>query len=172
MIKSRKMSLLQIKKYGNPILRKKAEKVEKIDWQMRILIDDMIETMQEEGGVGLAAPQVGVSKRIIIVKDDIIPLVLVNPQIIEKSQKKISGEEGCLSVPGIVAKVKRAKKIIVGALDEQGKEIAIKTDDIFSRIIQHEIDHLNGILFTDRVSFLDKLKLKNKLKELEKNASS
>ena len=81
------MSLLQIKKYGNPILRKKAEKVEKIDWQMRILIDDMIETMQEEGGVGLAAPQVGVSKRIIIVKDDIIPLVLVNPQIIEKSQK-------------------------------------------------------------------------------------
>lgn len=165
------MSLLEIKKYGNPILRKKAQKVEKIDWQTRILIDDMIETMEEEGGVGLAAPQVGVSQRIIIVTNDVMPLVLINPQIVEKSRKIISGEEGCLSVPGLILKIKRAKKITVEALDENGKEIIVKADDLFARIIQHEIDHLDGILFTDRVNFFEKFKLKEKLKEIEKSYS-
>ena len=162
------MSLLEIKIYGDPILRKPAAKVDKVDWQTRILTEDMIETMQEDGGVGLAAPQVGVSKRIIIVTNDVMPLVLINPKIIEKSRKTISGEEGCLSIPGLTLKIKRARKIMVEALDEDGKEIVVKADDLFARIIQHEIDHLDGILFVDRVDFLQKMKIKNKLKEFEK----
>lgn len=163
------MSILEIKQYDNPILRKKAEEVERIDWQIRSLIDDMRETMQDAGGVGLAAPQVGVLKRIIVVEGETVPIVFIDPVIIKKSRKKISGQEGCLSLPGLVLRVKRAKRIEVEAIDEDGKEIVIKADGLFSRILQHEIDHLDGILFVDRLGFLAKLRIRKKLKEIKKN---
>lgn len=162
------MSVLEVKKYGDPVLRKKAEKVERINWEIKNLIIDMLETMEEEGGIGLAAPQVGILKRIIVVRDDVMPYVFINPRITKKSRRKISGEEACLSIPQVEGRVKRAKKIEIEAIDDNGEEVVIKADDLFARVLQHEIDHLDGILFTDLLGFWQKRKVKKQLKEIEK----
>lgn len=147
------MAILDIIKEGNEILRIKAEPVKKIDTKLKSFCEDMLETMYCYKGIGLAAVQVSVSKRIIVV--DITPekkepIVIVNP-FIKKMQGKVVGIEGCLSVPGKEGKVERALKIKVEGMDLKGKKRKIIAEDLLARVIQHEIDHLNGVLFIDKV---------------------
>ncbi len=155
--------ILKIRKYGDPILGKKAEEVKETTPEIKELILNMMEMMQKEHGVGLAAPQVGVAKRIIVVETGNGPDVFINPKIIKKSKEKIIMEEGCLSFPELYFKIKRAKEIKVQTENINGKELEIKAEGLLARIFQHEIDHLDGILFIDRISFWKKLKLRNKI---------
>ena len=164
----------EIIKYPNPILRKKCEEVEKITPEIKKLIEDMIETMKKNDGVGLAAPQVGELKRIIAVhlvkertseeKVEVEPRVFINPKIVKKSKEDELEEEGCLSFPGLWLKIKRAKEVEVEALNEKGEKIHLKAQGLPARILQHEIDHLDGILFVDRINFWQKLKIRSKLR--------
>ena len=136
------------------VLKKKAQLVLKVTEEEKKLIEDMIETFPLVDGVGLAAPQVGVSRRIAVVKDmdeDKI-LVLVNPVVIKKSGRA-SGQEGCLSLPGFTCNLKRWKEITIRYADIEGKTVTLEAKNLLARIIQHELDHLNGILIVDRVSF-------------------
>lgn len=148
-------------KYPNPVLRKKSEEVKEITEEIQNLGREMIQILTENQGIGLAAPQVGELKRIIVVQTENQPRVLINPKIIKMSQDKILEEEGCLSFPGLFLKIKRAKIVEIEALDAEGNTIKIKAEGrLTSRILQHEIDHLDGILFIDRLSFWQRLKLK------------
>lgn len=141
--------ILEIRKIGDPILKLKAKKVEKIDDSIKKLINDMIETMKFSNGVGLAAPQVGISLRIIVVDYEEKPIAFINPEILEEEGENID-YEGCLSVPGIEVPVKRAEKIVFKAQDINGKVKRYKANGLLARIIQHEIDHLEGILIIDK----------------------
>lgn len=154
---------LKIRKYGDPILKKKAEEVKEITPETKELILNMVETMQKERGIGLAAPQIGVAKRIIVVETGKGPNIFINPKIIDKGREKIVGEEGCLSLPGLYFKIKRSKEIKVRAENINGEELKIRAEGLLARIFQHETDHLDGILLIDRISFWQKLKLKNKI---------
>lgn len=152
------MALLEIKRYPEKVLKEKAAPVEDIDGSLQRLIDDMIETMYAAPGIGLAAPQVGVSKKLIVTdigtdeNDREIPLlVLINPEIIS-SENEIESEEGCLSLPDYRTNVKRAEKVFVRALNREGNPVEIEGSGLLSRALQHEIDHLNGILLIDRIS--------------------
>ncbi len=150
------MAVLEIKKYPEPVLKRKAQPVEDIDDALLGLIDDMLDTMYDAPGIGLAAPQVGVSKRVIVVdvsgREEGHPLiVLINPEII-RSEGKIVSEEGCLSVPGYVSNIERAGKVTVTGTDREGRPVEIEATGLLSRALQHEIDHLDGILFVDRMS--------------------
>jgi peptide deformylase len=145
----------------NPVLRRKAHKVTVFDKDLQELIDDMIEMMRQAPGVGLAAPQVGESIRLIVVeygeeKDgEEQPkklFVVVNPEIIQASEEKVIGVEACLSLPGLAGEVERNKQIVVKGMNRYGKPARIKVDGWFARIFQHEIDHLDGVLFTDRAA--------------------
>jgi len=159
------MAILEIKEYGEPVLRGKALPLKEITPEILNLIKDMAETMYTDSGVGLAAPQVGVSKRIIIIdgeEDGLI--VLINPMIV-KSEGEVVAEEGCLSVPGIYSKVKRSSKVTVKALNENGDSIEITKESLTARALQHEIDHLDGILFIDRIGRMERQMLLNKLKK-------
>jgi len=159
------MAILEIKEYGEPVLREKALPVKEITPEILNIIKDMAETMYADSGVGLAAPQVGVSKRIILVdgeEDGLI--VLINPMII-KSEGEAVAEEGCLSIPGIYSQVKRASKVTVKALNENGDPIEITKEALTARALQHEIDHLDGILFVDRIGRMERQMLLNKLKK-------
>jgi len=149
--------ILELKHYPDPVLKKKAKKIKEFKEEDRKLIKDMIETMYKNKGIGLAASQVGISKRIIVFDVGQGPKVFVNPEILKKQGREIS-EEGCLSVPGKFLKIKRYKEISVKALDENGKEFKIKADGLLSCCLQQEIDHLNGILILNRLSFWQKLK--------------
>lgn len=151
--------LLKIQKYPNPVLKKKAEEVKEVNEEVRGLIRDMFETMYANQGVGLAAPQVGISKRIVVANVGDSPRAFVNPKILEKKGQDFS-EEGCLSVPGVFLKIKRIKEIEVEALDEKGKKFKIRATGLLSHCLQQEIDHLNGILISDKVNFWQKLKKK------------
>ncbi|MFZ5966314.1 MAG: peptide deformylase [Bacillota bacterium] len=144
------MAIRNILKDGDPTLRKKSRSIDKIDQRIQTLIDDMIETMYDADGVGLAAPQVGVLKRVIVIDVGEGIIVLMNPQILEASGEQIESE-GCLSVPGITGKVKRPKLVKVQGLDRQGREIEIIGKDLLAVALCHEIDHLDGILFTDKL---------------------
>ncbi len=162
------MAILEIKKFNEPVLRKKCEKVKKVDEEIKKLIVDMAQTMKEEQGIGLAAPQVGVSKRVIVVQTDLEGrriLALVNPKIIKKSQEKEKDEEGCLSFPGIFLEIKRAKEVEVEGLDIKREKIKLKAKGLLARVFQHEIDHLDGVLFIDRISFWQRLKIRKKLQQ-------
>jgi len=162
------MAILEIKKFNEPVLRKKCEKVKEVDKKVIKLIVDMVQTMKEGQGIGLAAPQVGVSKRVIVVQTDLGGqriLALVNPKIIKKSQEEEMDEEGCLSFPGIFLEIKRAKEVEVEGLDIKGEKIKLKTKGLLARVFQHEIDHLDGILFIDKISFWQKLKIRKKLQQ-------
>lgn len=152
--------MLAIKKYPNPVLRKKAEKVKEITPEIKKLADNMIETMlkNQPEGAGLAAPQVGISMRMFVAQTENGPRVFVNPEITKKSKETENLEEGCLSLPGIWLKVKRAKEAELEGVDINGQKLKIKTRGLFARIIQHEIDHLNGVLIIDKVSFWQKIK--------------
>jgi len=145
------MSLLEIRKIGDPVLRIKAEKIDEFTKNNNDLIDKMFETMYAEDGVGLAAPQIGISKRIAVVdiRED-NKIVLINPEIIVEEGKSVM-KEGCLSIPGEIGDVVRSEKIKVKSLDRKGNEIEFEAEGFEARAIQHEIDHLNGILFIDKV---------------------
>ena len=156
--------ILEIRKYPHPILRRKSEEVKKVTPELKRLIEDMIETMEKNDGAGLAAPQVGILKRVIVAETERGPIGLINPEIIKKSKEKILAEEGCLSFPGLFLKIKRAKEVEVKALDVEGKEMKIKAEGLLARVLQHEIDHLDGILFVDKISFWQKWKIKRRLK--------
>lgn len=151
--------ILELKKHPNSALRKKAEKVKEIDEEVTVLIDNMLETMYANQGVGLAAPQIGVSKQIVVIDIGDGPKIFINPKILKKKGEEMS-EEGCLSVPGTYLKIKRAKEVTVEALNERGEEFTIEATGLLARCLQQEIDHLNGVLILNRLSFWDKLKRK------------
>ncbi|MBM7685506.1 peptide deformylase [Defluviitalea raffinosedens] len=144
------MALRQIRKDGDEILRKKSKEVKEITPSILTLLDDMAETMYHAEGVGLAAPQVGVLKRIVVIDvgDGIIELI--NPEIIEEEGEQI-GAEGCLSIPGLSGEVKRPQRVKVKALNRHGEEIILEGEGLLAVAFCHEIDHLNGVLFTDKV---------------------
>lgn len=132
---------------NNPVLRKKSQPIKKVDEKIRALAKDMLETMTKNSGVGLSACQVGKNIRMFVAHPGI---VFINPEIIKLSKKTETMEEGCLSLPGIFLKIKRAKSLKIKALDENGKKFTLKAKNLLARVIQHENDHLNGILITDK----------------------
>jgi peptide deformylase len=166
------MALLEIKKYPDPILRKKCQEVREVNEEIKKLIDDMVETMKKNDGVGLAAPQVGVSKRVIIVETERGPEGFINPKILKKTKETEIDWEGCLSVPGVFLKIKRWKGIEVEVLNREGEKVQVKAVGLVARIFQDEIDHLDGILIIDRVNRLERFRTRNRLKELEKEYGS
>lgn len=141
---------MKIRIYGDPVLRKKATVVPKITDELKNLIKDMFEVMHQNDGIGLAATQVGVEQRVIVADVGEGPLVIINPEIISRRMEEIA-EEGCLSFPGIRANIKRAKDVTAKGLDENGEEIVLEAMGILARVIQHEVDHLDGILIVDRM---------------------
>jgi len=171
------MALRQILTEPNPILRSKSLPVEQVDRELQKLMDDMLETMYDAPGIGLAAIQVGVAKRVIVLdlsskEETKNPMYFVNPEIITKSENILTYEEGCLSVPGQFAEINRPDKCHIKYLDYFGKSQEIKAEGMIATCIQHEIDHLEGILFIDYLSKLKKSmiikKLSKQKKELER----
>ena len=162
------MAILKLEKYGSPILREKALPVEKVDEKIKELVQNMIETMYAESGVGLAAPQVGVSKRIVVLDtEEQGAIVLINPVIIKKEGELKEEEEGCLSVPEVYSPVKRFSKVTVEAMDLEEKKFQTTQEGLLSIALQHEIDHLNGYLFIDRLSPARRLMLKKDLENIK-----
>jgi peptide deformylase len=149
---------LEIVKYPNSVLRKRAQEVKEITPEIKRLCLDMIEIMTKNNGVGLAAPQVGQSKMIIVAQASDGPKIFINPKILNKSKETEIMEEGCLSFPDIFLSIKRAKSVEFSALDENGKEVHAEVVGFFARILQHEVGHLYGDLIIDRTGFLQKLK--------------
>ena len=146
------MAIREIRLNGDEILRKRAREVEKVDDKIKELLQDMLDTMHEYNGVGLAGPQVGILKRVIVIDlyDGNEPLQLVNPKIIkEKGKQKV--EEGCLSFPNQFAKMVRPKEIVVEALNENGEKVRIEASDLLAQALVHEIEHLDGVLFVDNM---------------------
>jgi len=162
--------VLEILTYPDPVLRKKADDVETITDEYHQLIEEMAEAMYDDDGVGLAAPQVGVSKRVIVVDGGEGFMALFNPEIIKTGDDTDTVEEGCLSLPGIRVQVERPTQITLRALNVKGETVQLEIEGLVARIFQHEIDHLNGILIIDRVSSINRSLLKSKLRKLEKEA--
>jgi peptide deformylase len=163
------MALLKIEKYGNPILQKKAEPIKEINAEIRELARNMVQTMHAAPGIGLAAPQVNVNKRLITVdlsvgenKEALI--ILINPEIL-KQEGESTLEEGCLSVPDIHEKVTRPLRVTVKCIDLEGNEIILDAENLMARVFCHEIDHINGKLFFEHLSPLKKTLIKKKLKK-------
>jgi len=159
--------MLEIKKYPDSIMGKKCQEVEKIDDEILKLIEEMKKKMIESEGVGLAANQVGIGKKIIIVQTEKDPEAFINPKILKKSRETEISEEGCLSLPGVRLDIKRAKEVLIEALDIDGKFLQIEAKNLPARIFQHEIDHIEGRLIIDRISFFEKLKIRKQLKEIQ-----
>jgi peptide deformylase len=165
------MALRDIRKFPDEVLSREAEPVESIDDELLRLIDDMVETMYTASGVGLAAPQVGVSKRLIVVDvsrgeedGEASLIVLVNPEIVD-SRGEVKSEEGCLSLPEFTCSVTRAESVTVKGLDREGKETVIPAEGLLSMAFQHELDHLAGTLILDRTSFLRREFYKKQLRK-------
>ena len=154
------MAIREIVFVPDPVLRRKAHKVTTFDKDLQTLVDDMVETMRQAPGVGLAAPQVGITDRLIVVEygeeeDENAPkklYIVANPEIVQASEEMEMGPEACLSVPGLVGDVDRHFKILIKGYNRRGQPVKIKAEGWLARIFQHEIDHLDGILFTDRAS--------------------
>lgn len=161
------MAILEIKKYPDQVLKKKAKEVKEITPETEKLIDDMVETFKKNQGLGLAANQVGELKRIVVIGTEKGTEIFLNPKVIQKSREKDLTEEGCLSFPGLFLKIKRAKEIKIQAQNKKGEEIKTEAKGLMARVFQHEIDHLDGILFIDRLNFWQKLKIKYKFKFLK-----
>lgn len=166
------MAVLEILKYPNPKLKKKSQPVEKIDPSFRQLVQNLAETLYAAPGVGLAAPQVGYLLRLVVI--DVTPvnqpknlMVLINPEIIS-SEGECTWEEGCLSVPDFNEEVKRKKKVVVRCQNLEGETVEIEGNDLLSIVLQHEIDHLDGILFVDHLSQLKRDLYKRQLKKEKK----
>jgi peptide deformylase len=162
--------VFEIRIYGDPVLRKAGKKIDQFGGDLKKFVEEMVVTMREKDGVGLAATQVGKSVQVAVVdvtQGQQPPFVLVNPEIVWSSKEIADEEEGCLSVPTIRLNVKRPASVSVRALDGDGKEYRIeKAEDILARALQHEVDHLNGVLFIDRVSLLQRKLISGKLKKL------
>ena len=169
--------VLPIYLYGQKVLRKRAVEVAKVTPEMTKLAEDMLETMYHSAGIGLAAPQVGHSVRLIVVDvagedEDKQPYMMFNPVVTVK-QGKCTAEEGCLSVPGVWADVERPETITIESLDKHGKRQVLKNvDGLLARCVQHEIDHLDGVLFVDKISPTDRTLNEGKLKKLSKDSKT
>jgi peptide deformylase len=163
------MAKLDIRYDPDPVLREKAKRVKTFDGALRKLAEDMLETMHENAGVGLAAPQIGLSMRLLVAeyvpdKEEVesgehgFKVILCNPEIVKSSEEMETGLEGCLSIPGWVGDVPRHVSVTVKGQTSEGKEVRLKADHYFARVLQHEIDHLNGVLFTDRIEDIKTLR--------------
>ena len=141
----------------DPVLRQKARRVPRIDSSIQQLIDDMVETMQQTKGVGLAAPQVGVSLRVVVLQmPDEEPMAIINPEVVKRAGER-EVTEGCLSILGYAGDIKRSVSVTVKGRDRQGKTIRIKATGLMAQVLEHELDHLNGILYVDHIESQDKL---------------
>ncbi|MGK4198393.1 peptide deformylase [uncultured Fusobacterium sp.] len=161
--------IYEIKKYGETALREIAQEVDKIDDEILEILDNMVETMHSAKGVGLAAPQVGISKRIFVCdQGDGVVRKVINPVITPLTEKLMDYEEGCLSVPGIYKKVQRPEKIKIEYLNEKGESVTEEVEGFLAIIMQHEYDHLNAVLFVDKVSPMAKRMISKKLQLLKK----
>ncbi len=160
------MAVLKVRLYGDPVLKKKCQEVEEVNKEIRELLNNMAKTMYHNEGVGLAAPQVGVLKRAIVVDIGEGLTALANPKILWR-QGKATAPEGCLSLPGIFLDIKRSQEVVVEGIDKDGETQQIGAADLFARALQHEIDHLNGVLIIDHIS---RKKLKSIRKQLRKIA--
>ena len=152
------MTAIPVRVLPEPILRQKAKRVRIIDGSIKKLISDMAETMHAAPGVGLAAPQIGVPLRVIVIgvpgEED---KVLINPEVVRRKGERVVNE-GCLSVPGYFGEIKRAESVTVKGRDQNGKEIRVKADGLLAQVLEHEIDHLNGVLYIDHLESMDKLR--------------
>jgi len=161
----------EIRLFGDPVLREPAEPVAAIDDRVRALVADLVETMYEADGVGLAAPQVGIGLRVIVVdtreEEGSGALALINPRIADASVETDKVEEGCLSIPGIAEIVERPARVVVEALDPDGEPVRIEADGLSARALQHEVDHLDGVLFLDRLSALKRKMALQKWRKLQ-----
>ena len=163
------MSVYRIRKYGEPILRKQCVRVDSIGPREREVFDRIARTMYEAQGIGLAAPQVGIDRQLIVVDVGGGLIKLVDPLIILREDKN-NIEEGCLSIPGVTIKVKRAMRVLVQGLNEEGRTIKIEGEGLLAHALQHEIDHLSGILIIDYASSQEKDSFRSELRELEEKA--
>ncbi len=150
-----RMALRTIELMGSPVLREKCAQVDVVDDEIRALVRDMLETMYHSSGIGLAAPQVGLTTRVIVVdprdEDEVRrnPIALVNPEVVWSSKERSKAPEGCLSIPGMEDVVERPSSVVIEGLNPDGEEVRIEAEGLLSRVLQHEIDHLDGILFVD-----------------------
>jgi peptide deformylase len=160
------MAVLRVRKYGDPVLRRRAAPVAEITPEIRRMVDDMIETMYDEVGIGLAAPQVGISLRLMVVGHEktVGARAIVNPVIAEQGGE-ITAEEGCLSLPGIFAAVTRAEWVRLEGQDLEGQPVSIKAKGLTARVFQHEMDHLDGVLFIDRLDAMTRDRIKRRIKK-------
>lgn len=160
--------IYEIRTYGDPCLSDVNQLIVDIDDNIKKLLDDMLETMYKTNGVGLAAPQIGINKQLFVIDIGDGPRKIINPEILEMSEECNDSDEGCLSVPGIYKKVKRADKIKVKYLNENGDTIEEEMEGFLAKAFQHENDHLNGVLFVDRISPLSRRMISKKLQLLKK----
>jgi len=152
------MAIVPIRLFPEPILRQKSKRVRSIDGSIQRLIGNMIETMHSASGVGLAAPQLGTLLRVIVIgMPEEGDIVLINPEVVRRKGERLVNE-GCLSVPGYIGEIKRAESVRVKGRDQNGKEIRIKADELLAQALEHEIDHLNGVLYIDHLESIDKLR--------------
>lgn len=158
------MSLKEVIIYPDPVIKKKSESLEEVNEEIKKLIEDMAETMYASRGVGLAAVQIGVLKRIIVVNVGEGLIAMVNPEILE-NEGESQMEEGCLCLPGVLIDVKRSEKVKVKGLNEKGEEVVVDAEGLLARAFQHEVDHLNGILIIDKVSRIKRELLTNNLRK-------
>ena len=142
-----------IVKYPARVLRETAREVDRVSKKTQQLIDDMMKLMKQANGVGLAAPQIGILQRVIVIApEDMKPMAIINPRVVRAEGEQI-GQEGCLSIPGLYGDVKRAKHVDVEGYDRKGRPITLELEDLPARVVQHEVDHLDGVLFIDKVDF-------------------
>lgn len=161
----------------DPVLRKKSDLVERVDDEMRALADDMLETMYDAPGIGLAAIQIGIPRRMLVIdcakdEEEKAPMVFINPEIVESADERSIYEEGCLSIPDYYAEVERPVEVTVEYVDRDGKAQRMKADGLLATCLQHEIDHLNGVLFIDHISKLKRDMVVKKFTKLAKNRQS
>ncbi len=179
---------MPIRKYGDEVLREEAVPIERVNGEIKALVDNMIATMRAEKGVGLAAQQVGDTRAVCVIDvpveydtdeegvrinpDIPMPLVMINPKIVEESEDMATADEGCLSFPSLYAPVRRHTEVVVEYTDLDGKSHKARGRHFLARAMQHEIDHLNGVLFVDRVSSLKKISISGQLKRLKKETQA
>ena len=168
------MTIKPIVLLPDPVLRGKSEPVERVDDELRALADDMLETMYDAPGIGLAAPQLGILRRLLVIdvskdEEEKAPMVFINPQVVARSDERGTYEEGCLSIPDYYAEVERPAEVTVDYIDREGQQQSIDADGLLAVCLQHEIDHLNGVLFIDHISKLKRDMVIRKFTKLAKS---
>ena len=160
------MAVLSVRKYGDPVLRRRAAEIRGVEPKLHQIIADMVETMYDEAGIGLAAPQIGISLRLMVVGHDARrePQALINPAIVDRGGQ-VTAEEGCLSIPGVFAQVTRSEWVDVEATDVEGRPVKMRGRGLLARVLQHEMDHLDGVLFIDRLDPVTRDRLKRRIKK-------